>query len=99
MFEIALKTADDFLWGRPRKFSLDVVGEWEHHCCATHVKVEQLLNEWTENAKPRINDYDLGSWNEDSTCQDDSRNVTLRKNETKCVCDVMTKKTRTKKAI
>lgn len=40
MFEIALKTADDFLWGRPRKFSLDVVGEWEHHCCATHVKVE-----------------------------------------------------------
>lgn len=40
MFEIALKRADGFLWGKPRKFSLDVVGEWEHHCSATRVKVE-----------------------------------------------------------
>lgn len=40
VFEIALKRADDFLWGKPRRFNLDVVGEWEHHCSATHVKVE-----------------------------------------------------------
>lgn len=40
VFEIALKKADDFLWGKPRRFSLDVVGEWEHHCSATHVKGE-----------------------------------------------------------
>lgn len=44
VFEIALKKADDFLWGKPRRFSLDVVGEWEHHCSAPHVKVEKPLN-------------------------------------------------------
>lgn len=40
VFEIALKRAGDFPWGKPRKFSLDVVGEWGHHCSAPHVKVE-----------------------------------------------------------
>lgn len=40
VFEIALKRAGDILWGKPRKFSLDVVGEWEHHCSATHLKME-----------------------------------------------------------
>lgn len=28
VFEIALKKSDDLLWGKPRRLSLDVVGEW-----------------------------------------------------------------------
>lgn len=27
-FDIALKRSDDLMWGRPRRFILDVVGEW-----------------------------------------------------------------------
>lgn len=40
VFEVALKRAGNFLWGKPRKFSLDVVGELERHCSATHVKAQ-----------------------------------------------------------
>lgn len=40
VFEIALKRPDDIFWGKPRRFSLDVTGEWEHHCSAIRVKVE-----------------------------------------------------------
>lgn len=28
VFDISLKRSDDFPWGRPRRFVLDVVGEW-----------------------------------------------------------------------
>lgn len=34
VFEIALKKGDDLLWGKPRSFNLDVVGEWGSHCTA-----------------------------------------------------------------
>lgn len=40
MFEIALKKADEYQWGKATRFTLDVVGEWEHHCSTTYVKVE-----------------------------------------------------------
>lgn len=43
VYEIALKRADYFLWGKPKRFNLDVVGEWEHCYCATKVKVEKRL--------------------------------------------------------
>uniref|UniRef100_A0A674NHX4 Immunoglobulin V-set domain-containing protein n=1 Tax=Takifugu rubripes TaxID=31033 RepID=A0A674NHX4_TAKRU len=32
VFEVALKRADDFLWGKPRRFNLDVVGELNLMC-------------------------------------------------------------------
>lgn len=32
VFEIALKTGDDLLWGKPRTFNLDIAGEWRIQC-------------------------------------------------------------------
>lgn len=34
VFEITLKKGDDLLWGRPKRFNLDVLGEWWTHCGA-----------------------------------------------------------------
>lgn len=51
VFDIALKRADDFHWGKSRRFNLDVVGEWECELLCYSSESGKCLNKWSKEVK------------------------------------------------